>query len=134
MPYTPETTLIPRAKATLFALGVAALLAPLPAVAQDAPSVAKPICLDAHRIDHTEVLNNHQILFYMVGKEKGSKVWINNLAQRCPTLTRSDGFVWSDSEGTPKYCDNLEIIRVIQSGETCLLGAFTPYEKPPRAS
>ncbi len=132
MTYTFDNGLVPRAKAVLFALAITAggLVAPTLALAEDA--AGKPVCLDVDRIDHTEVLNNHQILFYMVGKEKGSKIWINNLSNRCTTMTRSDGFVWES--GIPKYCDNVEIIRVIQSGEVCQLGAFTPYQKPVRPS
>jgi hypothetical protein len=100
---------------------LAALAAPVSAVAAD--TAGKPVCLDVNRIDHTEVLNSHQILFYMYGK----KVWVNTLTSNCSTLTRQDGFVWES--GIPKYCDNLEIIRVLRTGETCQLGAFTPYEK-----
>ena len=40
---------------------------------------------------------------------------------------RQDGFAWDSV--IPRYCDNLEIIRVIRTGEVCQLGAFTPYEK-----
>ena len=133
MTYTLDNGLVPRVKTLLFAVAATAaagLFAPASTLAADA--AGKPVCLDVVRIDHTEVLNDHQILFYMVGKEKGSKIWINNLSNRCTTMTRSDGFVWES--GIPKYCDNLEIIRVIQSGEVCQLGAFTPYEKPVRPS
>jgi hypothetical protein len=100
-----------------------AVVVPGAARAQD-PASSKPVCLDANRIDHTEILNSHQILFYMLGR----KIWINNLTGDCSTLTRSDGFIWESR--IDKYCDNLETIRVIQTGQTCLLGAFTPYEKP----
>ncbi len=115
-------------KMPLRALGlivlVSVLIAPLAAKAQDS-AAGKQVCLDVSRLDHTEILNNHQILFYM----RGRKVWINNLTGPCATLTRSDGFIWESR--IEKYCDNLETIRVIRSGEVCLLGAFTPYEKPP---
>jgi hypothetical protein len=97
------------------------------AFAADMPA-AKPVCLDVDRIDHTEVLNNHQILFHMLGK----KVWVNTLAYPCTTLTREEGFAWDSS--IPRYCDNIEIIRVIRTGEVCQLGAFTPYEKTPGPS
>ena len=88
----------------------------------------KPVCLEINRIDHTEVLNDHQILFYMNGK----KVWLNTLSNRCTTLTRQDGFAWDSS--IPKYCENVELIRVLRSGQVCQLGAFTPYEKQPKPS
>jgi hypothetical protein len=107
----------------LAASAVGFLGAPASTFAADT-DVAKPVCLDVVRIDHTEVLNNHQILFYMLGK----KVWLNTLTYPCTTLTRQEGFAWESS--IPRYCDNLEIIRVIRTGEVCQLGAFTPYEKP----
>jgi len=100
---------------------LAALAAPASTLAADA--AGKPVCLDVNRIDHTEVLNSRQILFYMYGK----KVWLNTLTNNCSTLTRQDGFAWESS--ITKYCDNLEIIRVLRTGQVCTLGAFTPYEK-----
>jgi len=128
MSYTSEKTLVPRNKMSLFAsvAVLAALAAPVSAFAADA--AGKPVCLDVNRIDHTEVLNSHQILFYMYGK----KVWVNTLANNCSTLTRQDGFAWESS--ITKYCDNLEIIRVLRTGQVCELGAFTPYEKPSNPS
>jgi hypothetical protein len=104
------------------AIASAALATPAVSYAQDV--AGKPVCLDVSRIDHTEVLNDHQILFFMNGR----KVWINNLTTRCATLTRQDGWAWSSR--IPQYCDNVETIRVLRTGEVCLLGAFTPYQKP----
>jgi hypothetical protein len=116
-----------RIKTALFAASAAGLLASAaPALAAD--EAGKPVCLDVNRIDHTEVLNDRQILFYMYGK----KIWLNTLGSRCTTLTRQEGFAWDSS--IPRYCDNLEIIRVIRTGEVCTLGAFTPYEKPAKPS
>jgi hypothetical protein len=127
MTYTSENSRVPRGRTILFAAAaLAASAAALPAIAQPADD-HKPVCLQINRIDHTEVLNDHQILFYLIGKERGHKVWINNLTNRCSTLDRTEGFAWESS--IPEYCDNLEIIRVLRTGETCTIGAFTPYEK-----
>jgi hypothetical protein len=114
-----------RVAATIFLAGT---LAPSAALADEAGGGGKPVCLDVNRIDHTEVLSDHQILFHMYGE----KTWVNTLASRCSTLTRQDGFVWVSR--LPKYCDNVETIRVIRTGEVCMLGAFTPYGKPRKAS
>jgi hypothetical protein len=127
MTYTSDNNAVPRGGRILFAAAaLAAFAAASPAVAQPADD-HKPVCLQINRIDHTEVLNDHQILFYLIGKERGHKVWINNLTHRCATLDRTEGFAWQSS--IPEYCDNLEIIRVLRTGETCTIGAFTPYEK-----
>jgi hypothetical protein len=110
------------------AVGAVLSVAPAALSAPDsAAETSRPICLDVNRIDHTEVLNNHQILFY----EYGKKTWVNNLPHPCHTLTRQDGWVWESS--LPKYCDNVELIRVLRTHEVCMLGAFTRYEKPPNA-
>ena len=122
MSYIFDGNCIARIKGSLLALAAACLLS-APVLAADMQS-AKPVCLDVNRIDHTEVLNDHQILFHMLGK----KVWLNTLKYPCTTLDSQDGFVWESS--VPRYCDNLEIIRVIRTGQVCQLGAFTPYEKP----
>jgi hypothetical protein len=126
MPYRLDNKVAMRIKASLLAVVAASLMSPAPALAAD--EAGKPVCLDVNRIDHTQVLNSSQILFYMYGK----KVWLNTLSHRCTTLTREEGFAWESS--VPRYCDNLEIIRVIRTGEVCQLGAFTPYEKPAKPS
>ena len=122
MPYTRDNSLVPRIAATLFA--AAALFASTGPAVADPDGDAKSICLKADEVDHTQVLNDRQILFYMRGK----KVWLNTLAGRCATLPIQDGFAWSSS--FDEYCANVETIRVIRTGESCKLGEFTPYEKP----
>ena len=125
--YSLDNMIAARIKAGIFAVAAASLLsAAAPAIAAD--EAGKPVCLDVNRIDHTQVLNSNQILFYMYGK----KIWLNTLSYPCTTLTPQEGFAWESS--IPKYCDNLEIIRVIRTGQVCQLGAFTPYEKPAKPS
>src|SRR5476651_1455457 len=75
-----------------------------------------PKCIMINRIDHTEVLNDHQIVFHMLGK----KDLVNDLTAPCSTLGREDGFAWESS--IPEMCSNLESIRVLRTGQTCLLG------------
>ena len=114
-------------KTSLIALAALLMLTAAPA-ALALDENGKPVCLEINRIDHTEVLNDHQILFYMHGK----KVWLNTLSNRCTTLTRQDGFVWDSS--LPKYCENVELIHVLRTGQVCQLGAFTPYVTEPKRS
>jgi len=83
----------------------------------------KNVCLWVNRIDHTQVLNNHQILFF----EINGKIWQSNLPEPCRTMTSQDGFIWRS--GIPEICGNVEQIKVIRTGEHCLLGAFVPYVK-----
>jgi hypothetical protein len=120
MPYTLNNTLVPRITASLFTLAAAAAFLAAPAFADE----TKSICLKAYDVDHTKVLSDRQILFYMHGK----KVWLNTLQGRCISLPVQEGFVWSSA--FPEYCANVETIRVVRSGEVCQLGEFTPYETP----
>ena len=115
-------------KTSLIAAFAAVLTLPVAPAALALDENGKPVCLEVNLIDHTEVLNDHQILFYMNNR----KVWLNTLSNRCTTLTRADGFVWDS--GLPKYCENVELIRVLRSHQVCQLGAFTPYEKQPKQS
>jgi hypothetical protein len=121
MPYSLDGNFVARIKTGLLALATAGFLS-TPVLAADTEAT-KPVCLDINRIDHTQVLNDHQILFYGYGK----KVWLNTLKFPCTTLTPQEGFAWESS--ITKYCDNVEIIRVVRTGQVCQLGAFTPYEK-----
>ena len=113
-----------RMAAMIPVVGTALLLGGLvPGVARadNAPPNGKTVCLDVNRIDHTQVLNDHQILFHMVN----GKIWQNNLTVPCRTLTSQDGFSWES--GIPKFCGNVEQIRVLRTGESCLLGPFVAY-------
>ena len=117
--YTSINSFVPRMKTGVFAL--AAIVAfTVPALADDNRS----ICLRTQDVDHTQVLNDHQILFYM----RGQKIWLNTLQSRCITLPNQEGFTWSSA--FPEFCGGAETIRVVRTGEVCRLGQFSPYEKP----
>jgi hypothetical protein len=120
MTYTSIDSVIPRAKAVLVAL--AASVAFAGPVLADQPT--KSICIKADEVDHTKVLNDRQVLFYMRGKQ----VWLNTLKARCNTLTIQDGFAMPSNYS--EFCANAQTIRVLFSGQSCQLGEFTPYQKP----
>jgi hypothetical protein len=123
MSYTSIASVIPRGKAAFMALAALFGLA-APALADPAPDT-RGICLRATEIDHTHVLNDHQILFYM----RGNKVWLNTLRAPCMALHAWDqGFVMPSQFSD--FCANAQAIRVNNTGQFCLLGEFTPYEKP----
>jgi hypothetical protein len=127
MSYTPIDSLIPRGKAAFTA--IAALFA-LSAPALAAPALADPagqsggVCIDATEIDHTHVLNNRQVLFYM----KDRKVWLNTLRNTCTTLPIQEAFVLPTGFST--FCSNAQSITVLNTRQVCLLGEFTKYQKP----
>ena len=119
MTYTSIDSVIPRANAILVALAAAVAFAG-PALA-DQPT--KSICIKADEVDHTKVLNDHQVLFYMRGKQ----VWLNTLQGRCATLPIQDGFAMAADYS--EFCANSQSIRVLRTGQFCQLGEFTPYQK-----
>ncbi len=90
-----------------------------------------PNCLSLSQVDHTEVLDDQTILFYMHGK----KIWKSTLPYKCPSLGYEKSF--SHKTSTNDYC-SIDIITVIYSagglreGPSCGLGPFTAYTPPPK--
>lgn len=84
------------------------------------------VCLKTIQIDHTETPDTRTILFFM----KNGTAWKNTLRSDCIGL-RQNGFIY---EPTPpdQVCGNFQTIRAIQTHSVCVLGPFTPYEKPKR--
>ncbi len=90
------------------------------------PAGAKEVCIYAQDIDHTSIPDDHTIIFYM----RRHKAWKNTLVGECATLRSSTrGFTYSPTDpGSDQMCSNLQTIRVNDTGETCLLGEFTPFD------
>lgn len=115
---------------TFAVASVLAAFVAVPVVAQPAPTPAPttgvgPVCLHpfstpTDTINHTHVLDPQHVLFYM----RDGKVWLNTLKGRCPGLM-FHGFSFVTPEDD--VCANSTPIKVIESGETCTLGPFTPY-------
>ena len=122
MSYTSIDSVIPRGKAAFIALAAFFALA-APALADPAEQ-SRGVCIDTRDIDHTHVLNNRQILFYM----KDRKIWLNTLQNICTSLPFQEGFVLPT--GFSDFCSNAQAIRVVNTREFCQLGEFTPYQKP----
>jgi hypothetical protein len=127
MTYTSINSVIPRGKAILVALA-ASLAVAGPALADQPPALAgqptKSVCIKADEVDHTKVLNDRQVLFYM----RGRQIWLNTLKSRCSTLPIQEGF--SMPSNYSEFCANAQTIRVLFTGQPCQLGEFTPYQKP----
>ena len=85
-----------------------------PALAADAP-----ICLRTNWIDKTTMINPQEILFRM----KDGKTYSTRLKTPCIGL-RFNGFVYATSY--MELCGKSESIRVLNTGQVCTLGNFTP--------
>lgn len=86
------------------------------------------VCLDADHIDHTVVVDDQTVLFYM----RGGKIWKNTLQRKCPSLKFEQGF--SEDIRGDEVCSNRQMIQVLQTGASCSLGAFTPYTPPAKSA
>jgi len=104
---------------SLFVSGIA--LAGDPAQLVPATSPKSDVCIDAGHIDHTVVVDDQTVLFFMRDKI----VWKNTLPQRCPSL-KFEGSFANEVRGD-EICSNRQMIRVLQTGTWCSLGAFTAY-------
>ncbi len=98
-------------------LFIAMVLAAAPLAHAAPPS----ICLQSFRIDHTDVKDDHTILFYMIDHS----VYRNVIPGGCPGL-RNDprGFTYAPIPGSDEICSNLVTIRLNTDGIICELGAF----------
>jgi hypothetical protein len=111
-------------------LAAAAALLLLAACSDDQPEVtsANPpgngVCLDKGQIDHTDILTDGAILFYM----KAGKIWQNTLRFDCTGLKLENGFSYENDAN--EVCSNQQTIRVLRTGAYCELGQFTPFTPP----
>jgi len=102
------------------AVAASMLLSIGPAVAQAPAQPSGHVCLSLREIQRTETPNDRTILFHM----RDGKVWRNTLKQNCPMLRVSPyAQVLPNGE---MVCANQQFIHVLQTGNTCTLGEFTP--------
>ena len=95
-----------------------ALLASLPLRARAEPST----CIQTNRIDHTEVPDDTQILFYM----NDHSVYRAKMRSDCVGLSvDTRGFTYEPIPGNNEICSNLLTIRLNTSHAVCLVGEIT---------
>jgi hypothetical protein len=91
------------------------------------PLKAATVCINTQDISSSTPENHGaSILFKM---RDGSR-WRNTLQGRCPDLD-FNGFAWTVRNADQTVCENEQSLRVLRSGQVCLLGKF---EKLPPAS
>jgi len=82
-------------------------------------ALAAPVCLQSYLIRNTTVIDARTVLFHM----NNGTVWRNTLQSPCPAL-KFRGFSYV-LRGEDAVCENQVPIRVIESGQVCMLGKFT---------
>jgi hypothetical protein len=101
-----------------------------PALAQ--PPSGQRICLDNQQVESARSSDGKTMIFKM----RNGQTYINHLRGSCPGL-KFNGFAW-ELRGINQICENQQTLRVINSGEICMLGKFDPPlprgAKPPAAS
>jgi len=98
-----------------------------PVVANDGGPAGNGVCLPVSQIDHTDIVNETAIVFFM----KDGKAYMNTMRIPCSSLKMEDGFTYVTDAA--EVCSNSQTIRVKNSGNFCELGQFTPFT-PPKVS
>lgn len=111
-------------------LAITALLLCPAAAAQSyrntqAPERHDRICLNTRQIVSSKSRDGRTMLFRM----RDGRQYINHLRGYCPGL-KFDGFSWVLRSGDEQVCENAQSLRVLRSGEVCLLGRFEPVRGP----
>ena len=84
-----------------------------------APALAATTCIQTRDI----VSSNSDDGKLLVFKLKNGQTMVNHLRGSCPDL-RFNGYVWVLRSGDTKVCENQQSLRVLQSGQVCVLGKF----------
>ena len=83
--------------------------------------VAAKTCIDTRDIVSSKSQDGKTMVFKM----RNGQTLVNHLRGSCPDL-KYNGYVWQLRSGDTKVCENAQSFQVIQSGQVCMLGAFTP--------
>jgi hypothetical protein len=100
-----------------------------PALSAEADDDGAMRCIDLRRIDHTQVVDNQNILFYM----RGDTIYLNRLSHPAPGLDRNQPFMYKTSLG--QLC-NSDFITVLErwgfgltEGASSSLGKFMAIDE-----
>jgi hypothetical protein len=92
------------------------------------PVAAQNFCLRTHDIVSTDSKDGKTLVF----KLRDGRTLVNHLRGICPGL-KFNGFAWV-IRGSEEVCENEQTLRVLQSGEICMLGKFAPPVAKPKAN
>jgi hypothetical protein len=104
--------------------------ASVPAVqAQDSSGESRR-CLTLTRIDHTEIIDDQTVVFYL----KGDDIYVNELDRPCDRLEREGRFSYRTSTGQLCSTDRISVLENsgfggLREGFTCGLGRFRPADE-----
>ena len=85
------------------------------------PAMAAPaICIDTRNISNSEEQDHGKALLF---KMRDGSQWRNKLQGACPDLA-FNGYSWTLRNPDHTVCEDTQSLRVLQSGEVCMLGKF----------
>ena len=87
---------------------------------------AMALCISEQDVVSTTPSNDGRQLTFRL---RDGRVLVNHLKGICNDL-RFNGFVWV-LHGTNDICEDMQTLRVLQSGQTCVLGKFEPARSAP---
>ena len=83
------------------------------------PAWAANMCLRTEDIRSTSSKDGKTLVFKM----RDGRTLVNHLQGVCPDL-KFNGFDWVVRGGIEEVCENIQSLRVLQSGQVCVLGKF----------
>jgi hypothetical protein len=83
------------------------------------PARAANTCLQTRDIVSTDSKDGKTLVFKM----RDGSTLVNHLRGICPDL-KFNGFSWVIRGGIDEVCENEQTLRVLRSGEICVLGKF----------
>jgi len=89
------------------------------------PALAAPLCVRSGDIRSTHSDDGKLLTFKM----RDGRVLVNHLQGVCSDL-RFEGFTWT-LRGIDDICENQQSLKVLRSGQTCLLGKFEVVKDKP---
>jgi hypothetical protein len=95
-------------------------------VAAAVPASAVPMCLRSRDILSTNSKDGRLMTFKM----RDGRVLVNHLQGVCSDL-RFEGFIWVLRSGDEDICENQQSLKVLRSGQTCVLGKFDVVKDKP---
>jgi hypothetical protein len=105
---------------------IATLAATLALTFATASPAAANMCVQARDILSTNSKDGKLMTFKM----RDGRVLVNHLQGVCSDL-RFEGFAWV-LRGTEDVCENQQSLKVLRSGQTCLLGKFDVVKDKPK--
>ena len=97
------------------------LCAILGTIVSVSPVWAANTCLRTRDIVSTDSKDGKTLVFKM----RDGRTLVNHLQGICQDL-KFEGFLWVIRESLDEVCENEQSLRVLRSGEVCILGKFDP--------